>query len=69
MKVDMSKIRTPDEEYEYLWNEWQSGGDFFAWEVHPNKIRALEIKKKRLWKKIKILVDSAEFQEYNPWYK
>ena len=69
MKVDKSKARTPDEEYEHLWNQWQSGGDFFPWDVHPNKLRALELKRKRIWEKIGKLVDSVEFQEYNQWYK
>jgi hypothetical protein len=69
MKVDKSKIRTPDEEYAFLWDKLRSMGDYFAWDVHPNRIRADDMYRKKLHKKLKILVDSDEFQEYNPWYK
>lgn len=67
MKIDKSKIRTPDEEYEYLRNRLNNLGNFFSWEVHPNVIRADEIQRKKLQKRLTELVDSAEFQEYNPW--
>lgn len=69
MKVDKSKIRTPDEEYAYLWQELNKCGNFFAWDVHPNVLRADKIRKERLRNRINILVDSVEFQEYNQWYK
>jgi hypothetical protein len=69
MRVDKSKIRTPDEEYQYLWNKIQNGGDFFSWEVHPNVLRAYNMRRDKLYKKLQQLVDSAEFKDYNPWGK
>jgi len=69
MKVDKSKARNPDEEYAYIWEKLNSLGNYFAWDVHPNVLRATDMQRERLWKKLKILVDSPEFQEYNPWYK
>lgn len=69
MKVDKSKIRTPDEEYAYLWSKFDDIGNFFAWDVHPNVVRNADIQREKNWKKIKALVDSPEFQEYNPWYR
>ena len=60
---------TPDEEYAYLWEQIRNGGDFFSWDVHPNVLRASNIRDARLRKKLKKLVDSEEFQEYNQWYK
>jgi hypothetical protein len=69
MKVDKSKIRTPDEEYAYLWDKINNLGNYFIWDVHPNVARATEITRKGLFKKLKVLVDSDEFQAYNPWYK
>lgn len=66
MQVQMSKVRTPDEEYEYLWNRLGELGDFLAWEVHPNVVKADNVTEKRLWKKLKKLVDSEEYKYYNP---
>lgn len=68
MKVDKSKIRTPDEEYTYLWDLLNSLGNYFVWDVHPNVIRATDIRRERLLKKLQLLVDSEEFHAYNPWY-
>lgn len=68
MKVSTQKIRTPDEEYEYLNKELQECGDFFAWEEHPNRMRAYNIRAARLKKRLSELVASEEFRYYNPWY-
>ena len=69
MKVDKRKIQTPDEEYKYLFEKLGEIGNFFSWEVHPNVVRNADIQRKKIYKKIKKLVDSAEFQEYNPHWK
>ena len=69
MKVDKSKIRTPDEEYFFLYNKLDTIGNFFVWDVHPNVVRNADMQRDKIYKKIKNLVDSEEFQEYNPWHK
>lgn len=68
MKVSAKKIRTPDEEYEYLNNELRESGNFFAWEEHPNRVRATNIRQARLQKQIKELVASEEYKHYNQKY-
>ena len=57
---------TPDEEYAYLWDTINSLGNFFAWDVHPNKVRATEMHREKLRNKLQKLVDSPEFKDYNP---
>ena len=69
MRVDKSKARTPNEEFSYIWEKIQETGNFFAWEVHPNKIKVSCITKARLEKKLKLLVASEEFKAYNPGYE
>lgn len=64
MRVDKDKIRTPDEEYDYLDNKLKNLGNYFSWEVHPNVVKATDIQDKRLKKKLKALVDSEEYKEY-----
>lgn len=66
MQVQKDKVRTPDEEYDYLWDRLGKLGDFLVWEVHPNVVKADDIAEKRLWKKFKKLVDSEEYRYYNP---
>lgn len=68
MKVSTQKVRTPDEEYEYLNQQLQECGNFFAWEEHPNRLRASDIRAARLRKRISELVASEEFKDYNRWY-
>lgn len=65
--VTKDQMRTPDEEYEYLTITLNSLGNFFAWDVHPNKIRATEIRRQRLSKRLLDLVASDEFQDLNDW--
>lgn len=69
MKVTAQKIRTPDEEYEYLNRQLQECGNFFPWDEHPNRLRASNIQAARLRKKLSELIASEEFQDYNQWYK
>lgn len=69
MRVCKAKAMTPDEELDYLNNEIDKAGNYFAWEVHPNKIRASDMLIKRLRQKIKKIVASPEFLEYNPLYR
>ena len=68
MKVSTQKIRTPDEEYEYLNKQLEESGNFFSWEEHPNKMRAYDIRVARIKKRLSELIASKEFKEYNPWY-
>jgi hypothetical protein len=67
LKVSKQNIRTPDEEYEYINKQLDSLGNYFAWDVHPNVIRATAIQRKRLYKKQYELVHSEEFQLFNNW--
>lgn len=64
MRVQTSKARTPDEEYDYLRCRLGKLGNFFVWDVHPNVVRADDITSKKLWKKVKELVDSDEYKDY-----
>lgn len=61
----MNKVRTPDEEYWYLWDRLGELGNFCVWDVHPNVVRASEVSERLLWKKFKTLVDSEEYRYYN----
>lgn len=64
MKVSTDNLMDPNElkdylEYEIMWN-----GNFFAWEVHPNVLRASQKRGKRLRRKLQDLLDSEEYKEY-----
>ena len=69
LTVNKNKSRLPMEEYEYLRERLGRLGDYFLWDAHPNQIAMDERIKKRLQKRLKALVDSEEFQYYNPWWK
>lgn len=69
LTVDKSRARLPMEEYEHLRERLGNLGNFFSWEAHPNEIAMDDRIRKRLQKKLSELVDSEEFQYYNPWYK
>lgn len=64
MRVSTNKIRTVLEEYEYLCGIIQGYDKYLPWDVHPNVIRAQEMRKKKARKKLKKLVDSEEGREY-----
>jgi len=61
MSVDVDKCLSPEEEYVYLWEEYDDCGNFFAFEVHPNIVRADDIRRKRLLKRIKLLKEMFGF--------
>jgi hypothetical protein len=65
MKVCKDRIRTPVEELEYLNTLLFSAGNFFSWDVHPNRIRSAELYTARLRRKIRQVFDSDEYKEYN----
>lgn len=64
MRVDKSKAQRPDERLQELREQLEQVGNFFPWDVHPNKVRAANIQHSRILRKIKLLVDSEEGQEY-----
>ena len=64
MQVCRTRIRTPCEELDYLKEEYLLVGNFFCWEVHPNVLRASDIREARLRKKIRTFPDSAAYKEY-----
>lgn len=65
MKVDKSRIRTVDEEYEHLKNQLELVTNFFPWDADKNKMRVSDISEARIRKKIKNLLDSEEGREYS----
>lgn len=65
MKVDKDNILSPEEEYMQLWEDYDDAGSFFAFEVHPNKFRASEIRRERILKRIRILADTFGFHYRN----
>lgn len=52
MRVDKSKMWTPEEELAYLWKQLLNLPDFIPWDVHPNVLRASNIREARLHKKV-----------------
>lgn len=65
VKVSKAKLRTPTEEHVYLRERLNEAGNFFAWEVHPNRVRAANILIDRLQKKLWKLLESEEYKFYN----
>lgn len=65
MKVDKSKLLTPDEEYTSLQEQIRNVPDFIIWDVHPNVIRATNIRLDKLQRKIDKLIATPEFLYYN----
>jgi len=64
MKVCKGNIRTPCEELEYLKDQYFKAGSFFSWEVHPNRLRASDAYEAKLRKKMRWLIDSAQYKDY-----
>ena len=61
LRVDKSNLRTLHEEHEYLQEQLWLTGNFFAWDVHPNKVKTATITCQRLYQKIRELERSDEF--------
>lgn len=61
LSVDKSNLRTLHEEHEYLQEQLWLTGNFFAWDVHPNKVKTATITCQRLYRKIRELERSDEF--------
>ena len=59
---------TPDEEFDLIFQQINNIPDYLPLDVHPNVIRAANIRAQKLWKRYKNLVASAEYIEYNPTY-
>ena len=68
-KVQKGCIRTLDEEHLFLLGQMDKIGNFFSWEVHPNRMNAAKIARDRMRKKIVALVQTEEFLEDNPLYR
>jgi len=61
VKVDTEKCLTVDEELEYIERQLDLVGNFFRWDVHPNKARAADISAHRLLKKLVAVRSSPEY--------
>lgn len=64
MKVCKEKARTPEEELEYLDELLYNTGNFFSWDVHPNKVRTAHITRMKLHRKMRKVIDSEEYKFY-----
>lgn len=62
-QIHKDKARTAREEYEYLRERLDTVGNFFPWDVHPNKVRAASKLYARLLRKIANIIDSEEYKE------
>lgn len=69
LKVQKNHIKTPDEEHKYLLDQLDKLGNYFSWEVHPNRVRTTAISRERIRKKLNILFKSEDFLEDNPLYR
>jgi len=69
LKVQKDKARDCNEEHQHLINQLNSAGNYFSWEVHPNRVKATEIFVTRIRKKIAALITTEEFLEENPHYR
>lgn len=69
LKVQKNDIRYPAEEHKYLLDQLDKFGDYFSWEVHPNRIKSTDISIARIHKKIAALLLTEEFLEGNPLYR
>lgn len=66
LKVDLDKARTPVEEYTYLLDLLNNKIDEkLPWDMHPNELRAADMYRKKLRKKIKAAIDLLHEWEYN----
>lgn len=52
MKVSWDNLRTLEEEYSKLQEDLDNNGNFFAWEVHPSKVRVSDIRAKSIYRKM-----------------
>lgn len=66
MKVDKSKARTPDEEYWYWLYKQHNLIDWkLPWDMHPNELRASDMYKKKIEKKIHMALELIAYEEHN----
>lgn len=68
-KVDTNRARTATEEREHILDQMDKLGNFFAWDVHPNRLRSNDISRARLYKKLLKVVQSEEFLHENPLWR
>jgi len=64
MKICKEKARTPEEELEILDEQLFNTGNFFSWDVHPNRVKAAIIRRQRIHRKMREIVDSDEYKFY-----
>lgn len=64
MRVCTDNCRTIEEEFDYLEDQLGTVGNFFAWDVHPNKVKTAKISAWRLCCKKNKLIQSAEYKYY-----
>ena len=64
MKVDTSNCQTVDEKIGAIESEYETVGNFFSCDVHPNVVRADSIRAKRLLRKRLELLRSPEYMFY-----
>lgn len=69
LKVQKSSIRTPTEEHRHLLKQLDESGNYFSWDVHPNRIKATNMSNARIRKKILAIVKTEEFLEDNVLYR
>jgi hypothetical protein len=62
LRVDKQNIRTLQEECEYLQERLWLTGNFFACDVHPNRVKASLITARRLANKVRSIELSDEFR-------
>lgn len=59
--MDKDRCKTVDEELDWIEAQLQTCGNFFAWDVHPNVVRADQIRWERLWRKKAAIAVSLEY--------
>jgi hypothetical protein len=64
MKVDKSKARRPDEEYEHYMDILFTLDLHLPWDLHPNQLRSQDMYRNKILKKIQKLLASEEGKEY-----
>ena len=64
MRVSKKNAQRPDERLEELRAYLETIGDFFPWDVHPNKVKASNLLYLKTLRKIKLIIDSEEYQRY-----
>lgn len=65
LRVNRDRCRTVDEELEWIEQQLQACGNFFVCDVHPNVVRADQIRFDRLWRKKREIANSLEYKTLN----